>query len=109
MHYVLLIKGAKIEDIRIIPLTFLHTFLPFTMDSNEEFGIFLGDSELDSDSGADIGPPSISETENKESEVLKKGRGNSIRARVLHKKIAAQTGVLRSGLYKLRSKAISHR
>jgi len=52
------------------------------MDSNEEFGIFLDDSESDSDSGADIGPPSDSETENEESEVPKKSQRNSIRARV---------------------------
>ena len=86
------------------------------MDSNEEFSITLDDSESDSDFGADIGPPNDSETENEESEVPK-GRGNSIGARVQaltlfelqvpHEKITAQTGVLRSGLYKLRSKAIS--
>jgi hypothetical protein len=74
------------------------------MDSND-------DLESDSDSGADITPPSDSETESKVS------RGNSIRARVQaltlfelrvpHEKITAQTGVSRSGLYKLRSKAIS--
>jgi hypothetical protein len=89
------------------------------MDSNEEFSIILSDSESDSDAGADIEPPSDSETESEESEVPKTGRGNSIRARVqaltqfelqvLHEKITAQTGVSRSGLYKLRSKAILHR
>jgi len=85
------------------------------MDSND-------DSESDSDCGADIRPPSDSETEI-ESEKSKvpnpKGQGNSIGARiqalilfelqVLYEKITAQTGVSRSGLYKLRSKAISVR
>jgi hypothetical protein len=54
------------------------------MDSDKEFGIFLDNSESDSDSdsGADIGPPSDSETENEESEVLKKSQRNFIRARV---------------------------
>jgi hypothetical protein len=42
------------------------------MDSNKEFGIFLDNSESDSDSGADIGPLSDSKTENEESKVLKK-------------------------------------
>jgi hypothetical protein len=83
------------------------------MDSS----IILSDSESDSDSGADVGPPSNSETESEE--VPKKGQRNSIRARlqaltqfelqVLHEKITAQIGVSRSSLYKLRSKAISHR
>jgi hypothetical protein len=41
------------------------------MDSNEEFGISLSDSESDSDCGADIGPLNDSETENEESEVPK--------------------------------------
>jgi len=72
------------------------------------------DSESDSDSGADIRPPSDSETESKESKVSQR---NSIGARVQaltlfelqvpHEKITAQTGVSRSSLYKLRSKAIS--
>src|SRR5277367_258813 len=87
------------------------------MDPNEEFGIILDDLESDSDSRADIGPPSDSETENEESKVSNKGRGNSIGARVQaltlfelqvpHEKITVQTGISRSGLYKLRSKAIS--
>jgi hypothetical protein len=87
------------------------------MDPAEEFGIILDDLESDSDSGADIGPPSDSEIENEESEIPNKSRGNSIGARVQaltlfelqvpHEKITAQTGVSRSGLYKLRSKAIS--
>jgi hypothetical protein len=89
------------------------------MDPPEEFGIILDDLESDSDSGADLGPPSDSETENEEPKVSNKGQGNSIGARVQaltlfelqvpHEKITAQTGVSRSGLYKLRSKAISHR
>src|SRR5438552_1550937 len=76
------------------------------MDSNN-------DLESDSDSEADTTPLSDSETESKVP------CRNSIRARVqaltlfklqvLYEKITAQTGVLRSGLYKLRSKAISHR
>lgn len=41
------------------------------MDSNEEFGITLDDSESESDSGADIGPLNDSETEIEN--VLKKG------------------------------------
>jgi hypothetical protein len=52
------------------------------MDSNEEFSITLDDLESDSDSGADIGPPSSSETENEESTVPNKSQGNSIGARV---------------------------
>jgi hypothetical protein len=52
------------------------------MDSNEEFGISLGDSGLNSNTRADIGPLSDSKTENDEFKVPKKGRGNSIRARV---------------------------
>jgi hypothetical protein len=52
------------------------------MDSNEEFSIFLDNLESDSDSGADIGPPSDSKTENEESEVPKKSQRNSIGARV---------------------------
>jgi hypothetical protein len=72
--------------------------------------------ESDSDSGADIRPLNDSETENEESEVTK-GRENSIGARVQaltlfelrvpYENITAQTGVSRSGPYKLRSKAIS--
>ena len=87
------------------------------MDPAEEFGIILDDLESDSDSEADIGPPSDSETENEESEVSNKSQGNSIGARVQaltlfelqvpYEEITAQTGVSRSGLYKLRSKAIS--
>jgi hypothetical protein len=86
------------------------------MDPAEEFGIILDDLESDSDPGADIGPPN-SETENDESKVPNKSQGNSIGARaqaltlfelqVPHEKITAQTSVSRSGLYKLRSKAIS--
>jgi hypothetical protein len=87
------------------------------MDSSKEFSTILSDPESDSDFGADVGPPSNSETESEE--VPKKGQGNSIGARlqaltqfelqVLYKKITAQTGISRSGLYKLRSKAISCR
>jgi hypothetical protein len=89
------------------------------MDPTKEFGIILDDLEWDSDSGADVRPLSNSEIENKESEVPNKSWGNSIRARVQaltlfelqgpHEMITAQIGVLRSGLYKLRSKAISHK
>jgi hypothetical protein len=106
--------GLKIKGICIFPL-FLHflfgVFSSFTMDSND-------DSESDSDSGADIRPPSDSETESKKPKDPK-GQGNSIGARIQaltlfdfqvpHEKITAQTGVSRSGLYKLRSKAISRR
>src|ERR1700722_307313 len=85
------------------------------MDSSEEFSIILSDSESDSESGADVGSPSDSET--KSEKVPKNGQGNSIGARlqaltqfelqVSHEKITAQTGVSKSGPYKLRSKAIS--
>lgn len=79
---------------------------------------FNDDSELDSDCGANTRPPSYSEAESEKSKVPNpKGQGNLIRARtqaltlfelqVLHEKITAQTDVSRSGLYKLRSKAIS--
>jgi len=91
--------------------------LPSAMDPPKVFSIILDDLESDSDSGADIRPPSSSETENEESKVPNKSRGNSIGARVQaltlfelqvpREKITAQTGVSRSGLYKLRSKAIS--
>ena len=37
------------------PLWFVH--LAFTMDSSEEFSIILSDSELDSNSRADVGHP----------------------------------------------------
>ena len=86
------------------------------MDSDEEFSIFLGISESDSDPGADIQPPS-SDLETEIEIEIKKGQRNSIGARIQalslfehqvpHEKITAQTGVSRSGLYKLRSKAIS--
>ena len=52
------------------------------MDPAEELGIILDDLESDSDSRADIGPPSDSKIENEESEVPNKSRGNSIGARV---------------------------
>jgi hypothetical protein len=52
------------------------------MDPTEEFGIILDDLESDSDSRANIGPPSDSKTENEEFKVLNKSRGNSIGARI---------------------------
>jgi hypothetical protein len=59
------------------------------MDSNEEFSITLDDLESDSDSGADTGLPSSSETENKESTVPNKGWGTLFELQVLHEKITA--------------------
>ena len=89
------------------------------MDPPKELSIILDDTESDSDSRADIEPPSNSETENKKPKVSNKGQGNSIRARVqaltlfelqvLYEKITAQIGVSRSSLYKLRSKAIVYK
>jgi hypothetical protein len=56
------------------------------MDSIKEFSIFLDDSDLDSDSRADIEPPPpiSSETEDEEPTVPKTGigQGNSIGARI---------------------------
>jgi hypothetical protein len=52
------------------------------VDLPEEFGIILDDLESETDSGADIGPPSDSETENEEPKVPNKGWGNFIGARV---------------------------
>jgi hypothetical protein len=90
------------------------------MDSGEEFGISLDIPESDSDSGADIEPPSSdSESVNTgpASAKPREGGGNSIgawiqalvlfEAQVPYEKITAQTGVSRSSMYKLRSKAIS--
>jgi hypothetical protein len=91
----------------------------FTMDSESE-------SDFDSDPGPDLECPSDSDEPSGSeslvragSTVPKKKGHNSIRARiqaltkfkdrVLHKKITAQTGISRSGCYKLRSKAISCR
>jgi hypothetical protein len=106
-------KNYRYSHFSFIVLTLRYP--AFTMDSNEEFSITLSDSESDSDSRADVRPPSDSETESEE--IPKKGQRNSIGARlqaltqfelqVPHEKIIAQTGVSRSSLYKLRSKAIS--
>ena len=51
------------------------------MDSDEEFSIFLDISESDSDSGADIQPPS-SDLETEIEIEIKKGQRNSIGARI---------------------------
>jgi hypothetical protein len=50
------------------------------MDFSEEFSIILSDSELESDSRANVGPSSDTEIESEG--VPKKGQGNSIRARL---------------------------
>jgi hypothetical protein len=118
-------SSLTIEGIYKFYIAFLNIFFAlsiFIIDLSEEFGISLDISELDSDSGADVQSLlSDSEPESASAEPAsaepKQGRGNSIGARIQaltlfeaqvpYEKITAQTGISRSGLYKLRSKAIS--
>jgi hypothetical protein len=106
-------------------------FIAFNMDPInpgdplEELEIFLDDSESGSDNGPDLEPPPDSAPQSPVLEASSSSSQpdapreshNSIGAKIQaltrfadgvpHEKITAQTGVSRSGLYKLRAKAVS--